>query len=296
MSILFSLLGKTGIMLFVGGIIFATVYKNSVNLFEWIENHTFGTRDYIIEQLERIFIKVEPKKITILLLSISFGLALLVILVFGLLVSFELGIILGIVLGFVGWRIPRPAVDYLVKRRMGIYEGQMVDALGLMSNGIRAGLSIPQCLSMVADELPAPVSEEFRLMLQENKIGVPLNECFDNLLKRIPVPDNEMFVTAVNILRETGGNLAETFDTIVDVIRERVKVKQKIESFITQGKMQGIVIFCMPFGMGAVYTVSDPESMARVFSHPLGIAMIAGAFILNLTGGYVIYKIIQIDV
>ena len=90
--------------------------------------------------------------------------------------------------------------------------------------------SVPQSLAMVVDEMPAPVSQEFNVILQQNKIGVPLEECFENLAVRIPTEDNDMFVSSINILRETGGNLAETFDTIVNVIRERVRIKQKIDT------------------------------------------------------------------
>ena len=119
-------------------------------------------------------------------------------------------------------------MDYLVNARIKKYRGQMVDALNLLSNGLRAGLSLPQSVGMVVDELPNPVAQEFNLILQQNKIGVPLEECFEDLIKRVPTEDNEMFVTSVNILRETGGNLAETFDTIAGVIRERVRLQQKL--------------------------------------------------------------------
>ena len=77
------------------------------------------------------------------------------------------------------------------------------------------------------------------MILQQNKIGVPLEECLDNLAKRVPTQDNDMFVASVNILRETGGNLAEVFDTIVFVIRERVRLKQKIDTYVAQGMFKG---------------------------------------------------------
>lgn len=81
---------------------------------------------------------------------------------------------------------------------------QMVDALQLLSNGVRAGLSVPQAVGMIVDEMPAPISQEFNVLLQQNRIGMPLEECFENLAKRVPLEDNDMFVSAVNILRETG--------------------------------------------------------------------------------------------
>lgn len=289
-------LGSTGVIMLVGALIFFLTYKNSVNLFQWVENQTFGTRDYIMEKLDLLFIEIEPSKITMGLLLISFGLGLLVMAIIGFFVSWVLGAILGFVVGFIGWKLPKPVIHHLIGKRIKEYNGQVVDALQLMSNGIRAGLSLPQCLGMVVDEMPAPVSQEFNLMLQQNKIGVPLEECFENFLKRMPTQDNEMFVTSVNVLRETGGNLAETFDTIVFVVRERIRVQQKIDTFIASNKAQGMIIFCMPFAMTAIFSSSDPEAMSKVFSHPVGWIMLGLALILDLIGGFVILKIINIKV
>ena len=78
-----------------------------------------------------------------------------------------------------------------------------------------------EALSMVADEMPDPISSEFNMILSQNRIGVPIEECFENLAERVKTQDNDMFVSSVNILRETGGNLAETFDTIIGVIRRK---------------------------------------------------------------------------
>ena len=149
---------------------------------------------------------------------------------------------------------------------------------------------------MVVDEMPAPISQEFNMILQQNRIGVPLEECFDNLSKRLPTEDNDMFVSSINILRETGGNLAEVFDTIVDVIRERVRLQQKIDTYTASGMFQGMTIMAMPYGIGAIYFISDPESVKPLFTHPLGIAMTITAFIFDLAGGFVIMKIVKIKV
>ena len=149
---------------------------------------------------------------------------------------------------------------------------------------------------MVVDELPAPVSQEFNLILQQTKIGVPIEEAFEGLVKRVPTQDNEMFVTSVNILRETGGNLAEVFDTITNVIRERVRLQQKIDTYVAQGKFQGGTIFLMPWVMGLIFFISDPDSMMPLFTEPIGIILLLVAIGLNLAGGYAILKVIKIDV
>src|SRR6185437_4627217 len=139
----------------------------------------------------------------------------------------------------IGWKAPKPIVDYVYRRRVQKFVLQMVDALSLMSNGLKSGLSVVQSLGLVAQEMPNPIQQEFNLVLSENKVGVSLEEAFLNLSKRIKSDDVEMFVTSINILKETGGNLAETFDTIVMTIRDRIKVENKIDALTAQGFYQG---------------------------------------------------------
>ena len=172
----------------------------------------------------------------------------------------------------------------------------MVDGLNLLSNGLRAGLSLPQSLAMVVNELPPPISQEFNIILQQNKIGSPLEECFEDFARRVPTEDNQMFVTSVNVLRETGGNLSETFDTIAQVIRERVRLKQKVDTYTAQGMIQGLTIFVTPYLLALVFTISDPDAMYQVVTTPLGIILVIAAMGLNLVGGFIIMKIVQIKV
>lgn len=293
-SIFTTLLGKPGVIIVIGMMIFFVTYKYSVNIFDWIEVQTYGKRNYIMEKLEFLFIEIPSEKITYILLASSLGLGGFFFLLLGLLGQWILGIVLGIILAFIGSKVPIMLVDFLVEKRIKAYSLQMVDALTLLSNGIRAGLSVPQAIGMVVDEMPPPVSQEFNILLQQNRIGVPLEECFENLAKRLPTQDNNMFVSSVNILRETGGNLAEVFDTIVDVIRERVRLQQKIDTYTAQGMFQGMTIGAMPFLLGIVYFLSDPDSMIPLFTTPLGLVMLFFALAFDFAGIYVIMKIVKI--
>lgn len=289
-------LGRKGLILLIFIIFFAYSYKNSIKLFNWIEDQTFGTRDYVLQKCELLHIEIEPIKITYLLLIFSFGFSVIFLGAFALIGQFGIGIFVAAVTSVLGWKFPRPFMDYLVNKRIDAYKNQMVDALQLLSNGLRAGLSLPQSLGMVVDELPNPVAQEFNTVLQQTKIGVPLEEAFENLVKRIPTQDNDMFVSAISILKETGGNLSEVFDTIASVIRERVRLAQKIDTYVAQGKFQGITIFCMPFALGAVFGVSDPASMAPLFTTVIGLILFSVALIFDLLGLYFIFKIVKIDV
>ena len=278
----------------IGLVIFLFAYKYSVEIFDWVERQTLGTRTYILERLEFLFIEIKPEYITYTLLFLSFGNSLLVFGMFVLLGNWGVGFFLAVVLSFLGWKIPKPFINFLVERKIKAYQGQMVDAMTLLSNGIRAGLSMNQAIGMVVDEMPNPIAEEFNVILQQNRVGVPLEECLENLAERVPLQDNEMFVTSVNILKETGGNLAEVFDTIVDVIRERVRLQQKIDTFTAQGMFQGATVFSMPYFIGGIYALSDPKSMVPLFTTPLGIAMLIAALFFDLIGGFVILKIVKI--
>jgi tight adherence protein B len=105
-----------------------------------------------------------------------------------------------------------------------------------------------------------------------------------------------MFVTSVNILRETGGNLAETFDNTADVIRERVRLQQKLETYVAQAKSQGIVIFSMPFALLFFFVLSDADTRSTLVTSIVGWIMLIVAFGLNLAGGYVMLKITKIKI
>lgn len=288
--------GDLIIAVLIGLAVFLFSFSYSQGIFDWIENQTFGTRTYIMEKLEFLFIEVPAQRVTYVLLFLSLGMGSITLIIFGFMGFWGTGVFLAGVFSFIGFKVPKPFINMLVERRIKAYSEQMVDALTLLSNGIRAGLSVPQALGMVVDEMPAPVSQEFNLVLQQNRIGVPLEECFENLAKRVPTEDNDMFVSSINILRETGGNLAETFDTIVSVIRERVRLQQKIDTFTAQGMFQGVTIALMPFAIGGIYAASDPESIKPLFTNPLGIFMALVALGLDIAGFIVILKIVRIKV
>lgn len=295
-SFMLDVLGRKGVLAVIGIGIFVYVYLNSVKLFSWVDEQTFGMRDYILKKFEIMFIEVEPQKVTIGLLLMSFGSAVIVFCIVALLGKLILACVLSIFFLILGWKSPKHIVDYFENKRKKKYALQMVDALNLLANGLRAGLTMPQAIGMVVDEMPAPVSQEFNLVLQETKIGVPLDEALENLKRRVYTEDNEMFVTSVNILRETGGNLAETFDTIVLVIRERVRLQLKIDTFVASGKIQAYIIGAMPFLMMLMFGSGDPEYFPMLFGTALGILALLLICGMVSLGMWIIMKIIDIKV
>jgi len=293
----FNILGKGGVLGVIGIITFIATYKHSVPVFDWIEHQTIGNRDYLLKKLDLMFIKVDSMKLTYGLWFCSFGLGIIIFGVIAtLLGNFYVAILLGMLVSFIGWKLPKPLVNFFYEKRLKKFQIQMVDALNLLSGGLRAGLSLQQASGLVTSELPNPVSEEFNLILQQNRLGIPIDECFKNLYDRVPTEDNQMFVTCISILRETGGNLAEIFDTIAATIRERVRLSQKINTATAQGRTQGIIIFFMPFAMFFVNWANNPESTNSMLTNPKGLILISIALLMTLVGGYLMYRIVKIKV
>jgi len=282
-----------GLLLF-GISVFGVSYHYSARFLDWLRFQSLGTRDYIVDRLALMFIEVDPQKVLLGLLAISFVPASLVFVAF--LPEFFPGIPLALLVALIGWKAPKPIVDYMYRRRINTFVIQMIDALSLMSNGLKSGLSIVQALGLVTEEMPDPIRSEFNRILEQNKLGVALEECFTSLSERVKVDDVEMFVTAINILKETGGNLAETFDTIVQTIRDRIKVENKISALTAQGIYQGIFVAAIPPIMGVFFYQSDPDFMRPMFTTALGWILILIIFMLEVIGFFVIMKIIKIDV
>lgn len=269
-------------------------YRYSERFLDWLRFQSIGTRDYIVERLALMFIEVQPNSILLGLFLVSFGLGGLVFV--SLLPQFFPALLLGSIVTVVGWKAPKPVVDWMYQRRVRKFTLQMIDGLSLMSNGMKSGLSIVQSMGLVVQELPDPIRQEFNLVLSENKLGVSVEEAFNNLAKRIQSDDVEMFVTSVNILKETGGNLAETFDTITTTIRDRIKLEQKIDAMTAMGRMQGMILLAVPGVLGFFIYTSDPDFMRPLFTTTLGWIIILVVLSLEIMAYVMISRIVKIDV
>lgn len=278
----------------VGGVLLLVLLVNGNQLYGWIGLKAKVEIDEIKKKLDLMFITMEEKKLylyyTLYLVSLFF----LSILLFW--PGLAWGIIAGAVQVISCWTLPKKFVNILHKQRVKKFVTQMVEGLALMSNGMRSGLNVPQALQIVSDEMPNPISQEFQLILSQNKLGVTLEDAMTNLAVRMKQDDIEMFATSVNILKETGGNLAETFDNLAHTIRERIKVEAKISAMVTQGVTQGVIVVLMPFALAGVLYTIDPERIRPMFTTPLGLLLVGFMLCLQIAGGYTIWKIVQIRV
>ena len=142
-------------------------------------------------------------------------------------------------------------------KRLVKFNDQLADMLNLMVNGLRAGYSTMQAMEAVSKELPAPICDEFRRVVQEMQLGIPMETSLDNLLRRIPSDDLDLVITAINVQREVGGNLAEILDTISYTIRERVRIKGEIRVLTSQVMYSGRLLSMLPVDRDSASSTSS---------------------------------------
>lgn len=282
------------LMVIVAICVFTIAFLWTDKIISFINERSLGQRDEIIRYLELMFVEVDRDKLTKTLMLGSFGLGALFFILFW--PNVVIGLISGALFTLLGWNIPKHVVKYLYEKRCSQFNDQMIDAMTILSNGVRAGLSVTQSMDRVVKNLPNPISQEFRLVLSQNQLGQSVEDALTELAERIPRPDVQMFVTSVNILKETGGNMAETFQTITFTVRERQKVEKKIEALTAQGIMQGVIISCIPFILLVVFWTLDPGYIKPLFTTTLGLFALMIVLVLQVIGGLMIRKVVTIKV
>lgn len=185
---------------------------------------------------------------------------------------------------------------YLYRRRLKEFEGQLVDGLALIANAVRSGLSLQQAFELASIEIRGPFGEECAKIIADIKIGASMDTALRKLGERIRLDDLQIIVEAIIILREAGGNIVETLQTAVSVMRERQKIKGRIRVLTTQGVVQGIIIAAMPLFLLLVLYFFAPEFVAPLFTTPIGWVMIFAAVLLEGIGLFFIKRIALIKV
>lgn len=266
--------------------------------YPWIEEFVQNKMSAYIDKCElylhRMFREMPRKKMYLIIAGNTLGLSLL-----GFLVTYGYGwinAIFTITLAFIGYHSFRLWLKLIWERRTNRFNEQLVDALTLLANSLKSGLNLSQAIQVLVQESKNPTSQEFGMVLSQEKLGLTIDEALEKMLERIPSEDLAIAIHSVLILRETGGDLSETFETIASTIRERRKVTGKIKSMTQQGKMQGLILLCLPFGLGAVLYVINPPYVRPLFTTQLGWIMIFVMLVFQTVGALWIKKIIDIDV
>jgi len=194
------------------------------------------------------------------------------------------GWLLGLLFGVLGYFLPRAFVLFKRRRRLTTIDDQLVDALHLMSNALKSGMSLQQSLEMAYRELKPPIADEFGRIIKEISLGRLIDDALRRFSERTPLDDVKLTIDSIVMLRETGGNLTETFEVIAHTVVERKKVEGKIKAMTMQGMAQGAVIGAMPIGMLLLFSFIAPELMRPFFTTVIGWLLLILVFVSTAWG------------
>lgn len=209
---------------------------------EWIDNRLEGSKfgDRIATNLAQADLKLRPAEYVAAIVIASFLLGFFAWAIGGQnIISALIGMILGAM-------APRFYMKRQQSKRLVTFGNQLPDMLNLVVNGLRAGYSTMQALEAVSKELPPPLSDEFVRVVKEMQLGIGMEDSLNNLHRRIPSDDLDLIITAINVQREVGGNLAEILDTISYTIRERIKIAGEIKVLVSQVMYSGRFLALLP--------------------------------------------------
>jgi tight adherence protein B len=207
-----------------------------------------------------------------------------------------LGLLAAGALGFAGaFGLPRWMLSFLKKRRENKFLKDFPDAVDVIVRGIKAGLPLLDCLKMVALESPEPMKSEFRSIVETQAIGLPLGEACGKLYESMPLPEANFFGIVISIQQRAGGNLSEALGNLSRVLRDRKKMKAKIQAMSQEAKASAAIIGALPIVvMGLVYLTS-PNYISLLWIEPLGRLMLAASAVWMFFGVMVMKKMINFD-
>ncbi len=240
-------------------------------------------------KLSEMFIFMDSKQLTRISVAATFLLPIVLLIVSG----NPLLAIGGAVVCLFG---PGLVHKRLRNRRRKLLIRQLPDTLDSLVGGLRSGLSLPQALGLLAEQLPKPSNQEFSLVVRKLRMGVALDVVLDELEGRIESGEYTMFTTSMKIAREVGGNLTESLERLSETMRKKLTMEDKIDALTSQGKLQGLIVGCLPLFLMWVLTEMEPEAMAPLYNTWMGYGVLLVIFILELIGFVVIKKIVTIDV
>lgn len=274
--------------------VFISAFFGWEYLIDFVKKTAWANKDEIKRKLDLIYVDVEDDKLSMFLIMASYGLGGVFFLIF--LPNITAGLIMGAVATFAGLKVPMMVIDSLYQKRCEKVVDQMLDGMTIMANGTKAGNPPSVAMGRVIENIKGPLSQEFNLVKNKEHLGMSFEDALVEMSERVPMPDVQMFVMSVNILKETGGKIDQTFETINNVIRERQKLEKKISAMTAQGVSQGVIITAIPFALLAFFWFSDRKAVEPMFTTTTGLMILGAIFTLQIIGGLMIKKIVTIKV
>lgn len=289
MSLMFPLL--IGIIIFVAVFLLIAVFSGNI---EKILDPFLGS---YLKHLEKEFEILDLPITARSFMMFQIGLSIL-LLVVGLLIMEDVlsKVFVGFTLAVLSFFSTRLYITQNKNKRRAKFDEQFVDAIALIANAVRSGLSLMQALELVISEMGNPMAYEITLVTQSTRIGVPLDAALMEWSKRINSKDLDIFVTAVIIQNQTGGNLSEILETLGKTIRERFKIQRQIKTLTSQGVASAYVLTGLPIVLGVALYFIQPETMSVMVTNNYGIMLTLSTFAMIGVGGFFVKKIITIDI
>ncbi|MEZ5708251.1 MAG: type II secretion system F family protein [Blastomonas sp.] len=196
----------------------------------------------------------------------------------------------------VGFGLPHFAVGFLIKKRLNQFTASFPDAIELLVRGLRSGLPVTETLVVVANEIPGPVGEEFKMVTERIKIGRTMEDSLQESANRLGTPEFNFFCITLAIQRETGGNLAETLANLSDVLRKRAQMKLKIRALSSESKASAYIVGALPFIVFAMIWWINPGYLGGFFTEErLMIAGIGGLIWMSI-GAFIMAKMVSFEI
>jgi tight adherence protein B len=192
--------------------------------------------------------------------------------------------------------LPRKIYRWLRQRRLLKIQSQLPDGLMMIAGSMRAGLGFSPAMEGLAKDIDRPLADEVSLILREQRMGVKPEEALEQFNVRVPIPDVTLFVSAVNISRDIGGNIAETLATLSETLRRRLIMENKVRALTAQGRLQGIVMALLPVCLVAYLTFLYPETIRPMYHTYVGWGVIVLGGIMEFLGYRMCRKIMSIDI
>jgi tight adherence protein B len=204
--------------------------------------------------------------------------------------------LIGLVLAVIGGVLPVFALKRAVGKRRQTLEHQLIEALVMMANSLKAGFGLLQAIDHAARELDDPIAKEFKQTIRHTQIGQSVEEAIQGLGVRVGSYDMEIVVTAILVQRNVGGNLSEILDGVAHTMRERERIRGEIKTLTAQQRLTGFIIAGIPPALAAMFFAMNPEYMSLLWTEPMGRLLVGGALVLELIGAWLIKKIVAIEV
>jgi tight adherence protein B len=241
------------------------------------------------EHLVRANVKLRPSEFVMIQVASLIGGALISLLRFGFGPQF-------VISGVVAYLLPMRYIRYRQRQRLKALNRQLPDTLSLLSNALKAGLSLPQAMETTAHNTVAPIADEFGRVIREMNIGSATERALSNMVRRTGSEDLDLIVTAIAIQASVGGNLARVLDSISHTIRQRVAIKGQISAMTAQARASGWVVTLLPVIVAAILYFITPSYFRPMFSDRTGIALLFAAAVSVAVGNMFIRRIVNFRV